>query len=786
MKRLCAAASLLLLLAPRESIGQAGLLVPTSSGRPDPAVLSLREMTIDVGIARGYARVNVRQVFENHTDRIQEGNYRFRLPPSAAVGDFAVWDGLVRIPGVILEKQRARSIYRELTAQRIDPGLLQQGEEEGGLEGPADRPSGGALFSVHVAPIPPYATKRLELQFQQEVPVIEGQGEFRLGLRPPDGEPPVAATLGIRVRLDGEAGSEQKPAKGDLPLKREGDELVFSGNDVALDRDLVVRLRPRGAAPLRVTAFRNPDGALPDGLALAPWERPAEIPPEKDGFFLLELSPPMKAAPAPDTTKAAPAATRPPVTLAILFDTSLGHRWSGLETAYGYLLRVLEAMGPEDRFVLVPFDRAPAEDAELQPATAAARQAALEKLRARLLRPGSDVPKALTAGRKLVGKGGRLLLLTDGPSGVSAQALTSGASGLPLFVALTGEETREAYRVAATGVLIPGTTDLEANLFFKRVLGPVEKPKPEKTSKVTDEAPFTVTGGEPGLRDIYPVMVQPAAPGSLSGWIGRYANPQPELQWAVSTTLLPAESKVLSAPLPERALDARDLPRRWARARVDYLLARIEAEGEKREWIEEIIALSKRYKFVTPYTAFLAAPRSLLRPRRIQPGDPVLRVECDPGIVSATALFPFGLRLPLVRRPASNLWEGRFLVPEGLKDGRYTVRVLLRDKGGARLSESKAFVLDGRSPSVRPEIPARARAGEPLRVAVRTDEDVILLSARLGEGAPVPLRWDDAAKRSVGTIPLPVSLRGPQEIVFEAVDAAKNHGFARATVEVMP
>ena len=122
----------------------------------------------------------------------------------------------------------------------------------------------------------------------------------------------------------------------------------------------------------------------------------------------------------------------------------------------------------------------------------------------------------------------------------------------------------------------------------------------------------------------------------------------------------------LEADLPEKALEARDLPRRWARARVDHLLRRIEAEGERRDWVDEVIALSKRYKFVTPYTAFLAAPRSLLRPRRIQPGDPVLRVECDPGTTRVVALFPFGLRLPLVRRPRTNLWEGRFLVPEGL------------------------------------------------------------------------------------------------------------------------
>ncbi|NTV76190.1 MAG: VWA domain-containing protein, partial [Holophaga sp.] len=174
---------------------QAGLLIPTSSGRPDPKVLSLREMTVDLAIARGYARVNVRQVFENHTASVQEGTYRFALPASAAVGDFAVWDGLQRIPGVILEKKRARSIYQELTRQRIDPGLLQQGEEEDqepGEGAPAARPSGGSLFSVTVAPIPPMATKRLEIQFQQEVPLIGGKGEFRLVLRPPDAEPTVA------------------------------------------------------------------------------------------------------------------------------------------------------------------------------------------------------------------------------------------------------------------------------------------------------------------------------------------------------------------------------------------------------------------------------------------------------------------------------------------------------------------------------------------------------------------------------------------------------------------
>jgi Ca-activated chloride channel family protein len=757
-----------------EARGQAGLLVPTSRGRPDASVLALRDMVIDVGIARGYARVNVRQVFENKTGTPQEGTYRFRLPPSGVVGDFAVWDDLQRIPGVILEKQRARAIYRELTSQRIDPGLLQQGEEEAGASG---RPSGGAAFSVRVAPIPAWATKRVELQFQQEVPFVQGQGEFRLGLAPPDGEPPVAGALTIHVNL---LDDTLVPASGGWPSNTgEGRQLAYTDASVRLDRDVVVRLRAREGAPLLLAAFRNPEGMLPDGLALAPWERPSEIPPEMDGFFLLEAMPPV-APPSAGHTESAGA--RPGVSLAILFDTSLSHRWSGLESAYAHLVRALRSLGPQDRFALVPFDRRPAGGAALKPATRDTVESALVALRARPLAPGSDVVAALREGRGLAGNGGRLLLLTDGP-GVASKALLEARGPLPLFTALSGEETPEAYGTASTQILPPGSAEIEEDLFWKRVVGRLDA-APER--RATEVLPFRVSGGDPHLRDVYPVLAQPVAPGSLSGWVGRYATPQERLRWEMSSALFKDGQASLEADLPEKALEARDLPRRWARARVDHLLRRIEAEGERRDWVDEVIALSKRYKFVTPYTAFLAAPRSLLRPRRIQPGDPVVRVECDPATTRAVALFPFGLRLPLVRRPRTNLWEGRFLVPEGLPDGRYTLRILLRDAGGATVSEPKSFVLDGRAPAITPELPSAARPGDSVRVAARADEDVVLLSARLADGAPVPLRWDDRSRRSVGVLVVPPSMAGAQEVFFEAVDAAKNRGFARARLEVRP
>ena len=770
-------AALLVLLSAFPALAQTGVLVPTSTGRPDPKVLSLREMTVDVGIARGYARVNVRQVFENHTGEIQEGTWRFRLSPSGAVGDFAVWDGLVRIPGVIVEKRRARAIYEELTARRIDPGLLQQGDEElsPGAGGGPDRPSGGAVFSVKVAPIPAWGTKRLELQYQEEVPWADGVGELLVPLRPGAGDPTNAGSLEVTVTL--EDGSFLDTPSSALPLAVSGKVARFRGTAVPLSRDVVVRFRPASSAPLAFSAFRSPDGRLPDGLALAPWERLSDVPPEQDGFFLLEHRP---SAAAPGRAGTGPEAARFPVRLAVLFDTSLSTRWGSLETGWAFLNRLLSRLTAADRFVLVPFDRTPAADpAGLAAATDAAKEAALGWLRSRLLSPGTDVAAAVRTAAALLPEenGARLVLVTDGvePPG----DLQKATDGRPLYTVLTGEERREAFAAASRRVLPlpPGSaTQPPAGeaLFLAQLFS--SRPKEERTPAGGRGVPYALKGEDPRTRDVYGVMTQPPLAGSLSGWVGRYARP--------AKATIEMEGAAIPALFPERALEARDLPRRWARARVDDLLRRIELEGEKREWVEEILELSRRYKIVTPYTAFLAAPRSLLRPRRIQPGDPVIRVEALPGMAAVTALLPFGEKLELTRRPRSNLWEGRFLVPDGTPDGEMPVRIVLRERNGRTSVETKRAVVDGTPPTVTPLLPTQAAAGAPVRLAARADADVVALTARLGDGLPVPLRWDGAAKANVADLTLPDRPAGTVPVLFEAIDGAGNHGFARATLRI--
>ena len=79
--------------------GDAGVLIPRDQQQPNPAVLSLEEMEITIRIDNGDARVFVRQVFANHSGRIEEGNYIFALPSHATISDFATWDGPVQTAG---------------------------------------------------------------------------------------------------------------------------------------------------------------------------------------------------------------------------------------------------------------------------------------------------------------------------------------------------------------------------------------------------------------------------------------------------------------------------------------------------------------------------------------------------------------------------------------------------------------------------------------------------------------------------------------------------------------
>ena len=103
-------------------------------------------------------------------------------------------------------------------------------------------------------------------------------------------------------------------------------------------------------------------------------------------------------------------------------------------------------------------------------------------------------------------------------------------------------------------------------------------------------------------------------------WVGRYPEAQQRRSVYGSRRARRHALPFRQRPIfPREILEHPQLPRLWARARVDALLEKIQREGEDQASIDEIIRLARQYKFVTPYTSFLAVPRALLRPRVIRP-----------------------------------------------------------------------------------------------------------------------------------------------------------------------
>jgi len=783
-----------------------GVLIPGDKDAPDASILSLTEMQVEIHIDNGDARVWIRQIFTNHTDKPEEGNYVFALPSGTEVSDFAVWDGPVRIPAVILERKKAEAIYEELKSEAIDPGLLEQGErsDEGARQ--------SSVFSAHIVPIPAWGTKRLEIEYHQRIRVVDRKSNFLLSLRPDAYALQHVDRLSVAFVMDSAA-----PVKGFsvlgklLPFKIEQQDahtvrgsIDATGVDLAEDFSATWGVDVTGNA-LEVIAHRDPQAPAGGPSLTAPeradasadnsrkhGDRPAKAA-EAPGFFEATAQ---LAAPA--AGQAQSGATQPPRTIVVLMDTSLSMQWEKLERSYAAAAKILESLRPQDKFNLLLFNTG-VESFQPQavPAETSAVMAAMDWLRKSQLRGGTDLQKALGAGlSQASAPGGVLVLLTDG--GADRGIVATGK--------LAGWYTAQWNQIPAerrpkTDIFAVGD---DANLPLLRLLARNDGVMEQVLSSEPVDfklANFLSEMGENPIGDLR-LTIKPQASvdmvyplddavfdGGQASWVGQYLKPEKKAAFEVTGDQQGHAIRTdANVALPAEELDHDQLPRLWAAARVEALLDEIARNGETEAAINEIIRLAQKYKFVTPYTSFLAAPRALLRPRVIRPGDPVLRIHTDPAIVSVVALFPFGLEKPLRYLSGEDVWETRFLAPPEMADGSYAVRLVLRDKNGQVYRESKSFVILSKPPTVKVRLKQmRFRAGEMVPLSVSASASTRTLTARLDGLAPVSLHWNREAEASTGQLWLPHGLpAGNYVLTVTAEDVAHNLGSAEVPIEVVP
>ncbi len=781
---------------------ESGALIPSSlKDKPDDSILSLQLMNVDVLIDNGHARVRVLQIFDSHTAQTLEGKYLFALSPRASVSDFAIWDGDTRIPGVMLEKRRAGALYAGIKQQQVDPGLLQQDDEH----------EGDSAFSAKVFPIPPFGTKRIELEYTEMLPVESLTSHFSFPLKPSFGDAQRVAEFNLHVRIVSDnaltAPHFSAPTYAPrtikfLPNEYEGD---FHARDIELKDDFAFDYKldvPQSAlswltyrAPEQISAYDLRDPALarqnPDGYfeALAVFNERAD----ENGA----------GAMSPDTNARAQNLRdgRQPRNVVLLLDTSLSMHGEKLSRAVEAVEYFLHGLSTRDTFNLILFN----EDTSLLsetplPASAENVERASNFIRGSMLGGATDIKGALTKAREASESfptGERSIILisdanpTLGTTSIknilqSFEARKNSVDASPparVFAFAIGSDANQtllkqlAAKTHGYFAQARETEDISTllKLFFDKIGTPaIENLKFDSSSPEN-------------LYQIYATSAY-SFDGSSFAFVGRYRKPQPQLNVSISGRNGGDNINLTRAvSLPELDDTHEQLPRLWARARVDALLDEINLNGEREDFIAEIIRLSQKYKFVTPYTAFLAAPRALLRPRLIQPGDPVIRIKTDESVAAVFAVLPFGETLPLRFLSAEKVWEGRFLAPAWMPDGTYRCRLLLTDRQGYGSQEEKTFVVDSHAPRLQASVSSQTvRAGEELRVKVSADGDTARLNAKMYGAQTVPLFWSDREKANTGVLRVSPNLAaGRYVLTISAEDFAHNQSSVELEIEVL-
>jgi Ca-activated chloride channel homolog len=757
------------------TIAQSGVLIPVSvTDKPDEKILSLALMDVDICVDNQHATVKITQIYDNHTDQNLEGKFLFALPEKSAVSDFAVWDRDTRIPGVMLEKRRANEVYGQIKAAAIDPGILQQNDEKGG----------NSAFSAKVVPILPYGTKRLEMEYTETLAVEDLTSYFSFPLKNSEGKAQIAREFRLSLCILGDYPFSAPQFNADkFPLKitkhtEQEFEAEFAAKNFALSEDFSFNYKIEVPhSRLSFIAYRSPERISAYDL-----RNPAEAEKEADGFFQAQVI-------------FNEHGFRPEPARRVLFmlDTSLSMYGEKLKSAVEAVEYFLGDLNERDEFGLVLFNDRPA---FLSEKPLAATPANIEKargfIRSSYLSGGTDLKNSLAAARDFAelfsGGEKNIVLISDGrPTLETTDIKTIGSlfkdEKTKLFAFGMGNDGNRtllkdlAARTDGFYEQVRETEDISVQLktFFAKV------------GATTIGAPEFSAGDADNFYQIYPTG-RNAFDGSAFSFVGRYKEAKEAAIINLSARHGSRSMEFVNlVRLPGFDDFHGQLPRLWAKARIDALLDEINRDGERKDYIEEIIGLSQKYKLVTPYTAFLAAPRSLLRPRLIQPGDPVIRVKTDDSITEVFAVLPFGETLPLKYLKTEKVWETRFLAPAWMPDGTYTCRLLLTDRHGNGFEEKKTFVVDSSAPKVKIELPQKTfRAGEELELRVLADKDTKNLTAKFYGAKPVRLAWSDKALSNTGRLRIPTGLSsGKYALTVTAEDFAHNQTTAEVRIEVI-
>ena len=547
---------------------------PLPRPRPDfrPFPLEVKYHHVDVRIEDTVSTTSIDQAFYNPTRYRMEGYYLFPVPARGVIKKFSMFINGRETEAELLDAGKARRIYEDIVRRMKDPALLEY--------------SGRKVFRARIYPIEPLSEKRVRISYTEILTKDTATTEY---IYPLNTEKFSAKPLkNVRIRAQISSGIELRGIycpTHHVEIVRKGGrkaDVVYEETDVKPDTD-----------------FKLYFDATPDeiGMSLRSYKTGNE-----DGYFLLNMTPGFGRS-----------ELSIPKDICFVLDVSGSMSGEKLEKAKNALRFCVNSLRKGDRFEIIRFStEAEALFNGLKPADPAARAKAarfVDDLRAI---GGTNIEEALTGALKRVSDKSRpyiIVFITDGKP-------TIGETDEEKLTGMIRRENLEGTRIFTFGIgndlnthlldkitsltksyrsYISEKEDIEVKIssFFQKIESPV----------LTDlELEF---GAGIRVTRMYPRTLPDMFRGSSISVLGRYSGSGKSpviLRGRISGKITDFRT---SGEFSNGSDKDDFIPLLWSSRRVGYLLDQIRLNGERKEIVDEVIFLAKKYGIITPYTSYL-------------------------------------------------------------------------------------------------------------------------------------------------------------------------------------
>jgi Ca-activated chloride channel family protein len=566
----------LLLLGCTGSIRAQGLMIPDDREFPRLAMVSHRvNITLEdqVGVTR------VEQTFHNHTSRQIEATYVFPVPKGASVNQFTMWVNGREVKGEMVEAGRARQIYTDIVRRTCDPGLLEY--------------MGNNLFRLRVFPILPGSDQKVSLSYTSMAQRDGGIVEYVYPLKT-DGRSTGNLqdfSVEARIRSQNPIQNIYSPTHA-ITVTRQSDReatVRFDRYQCVSDKDFLL-----------FYAVSDKD----IGFTMLP-HRPMS---GEKGYFLFLLTPRVEVGQRDFI----------PRDMILVLDTSGSMRGPKMDQARRALKYCLDNLDERDRFAVIHFATSVH---KFRDYVVESKRDNIDEAKRWVdgmeANGGTAIDDALSAALDMraseTGRTATIVFFTDGEPTVGVtnveQILRNvsarNSASTRIFTFGVGDDVnatfldRLADQTRAVSTYVRPAEDIEAKVsgLYSKISHPVLANLKLSTSENVR------------LDDIYPPQLPDLYHGGQLTVLGRYSGQGHAAITLSGTVGQDRRTFVYEVPFPERTDSERNFVEQlWARRKVGYLLDQIRANGEKRELVDETIALAKRYGIATPYTSYLVVP----------------------------------------------------------------------------------------------------------------------------------------------------------------------------------